>query len=93
MTESEARQKFCVNKITVSCIASRCMAWRWIKISDEADEELKAIGIKSAKCFFTASICSVGTNLSNAGVSVVPGVITFALIFLLKRSLENAFAK
>ena len=51
------------------------------------------VGITLAKCVFTASICSAGTNFSNAGVSVVPGVITFTLIFLSKRSLENPFAK
>ncbi|MNL19758.1 hypothetical protein D3C87_1409750 [compost metagenome] len=51
------------------------------------------IGITSAQYFFTASSCSAGTNLSNTGVSVVPGDITFTLILLSKRSFENPFAK
>ena len=50
-------------------------------------------GITPAQYCFTASSCSAGTNLSNTGVSVVPGDITFTLIFLSKRSLENPFAK
>jgi len=45
------------------------------------------------KVFFYRFHLFCGTNLSNAGVSVVPGVITFALIFLTRRSLENPLAK
>ncbi len=48
MTEEEAKTKWCpyttLGDTTEGCIGSGCMAWRWINVSPEADDEIKALG-------------------------------------------------
>lgn len=35
MTEAEAMEKQCCARVSVLCLASRCMAWRWVKNSSD----------------------------------------------------------
>lgn len=43
MTEEEAKSKECARNHEISCVGSKCMAWRWITLSANTPEYIAAL--------------------------------------------------